>query len=138
MPKLIVLLCVGFTTLAALGRAQSGGAPGDTGYGLVGDSITGASQVRANAEMPTSKLAMESSDARLVEVFNWAKTQAMAFVFDGDPVGPWYEAVEPGREGFCMRDTAHQALGAHALGLARHNLNMLRKFAEAVSDSKDW
>src|SRR6185369_2191196 len=27
---------------------------------------------------------------------------------------------------------------AHALGLARHNLNMLRRFAENISDSKDW
>lgn len=107
-------------------------------YDVVGDSITGASQVNASSVKATSPLALESSESRLVDVFNWAKTQATAFVFDGDPVGPWYEAVEPGREGFCIRDTAHQALGAHALGLARHNLNMLRRFAEAISDSKDW
>jgi hypothetical protein len=85
-----------------------------------------------------SKLVLESSDARLVEGFNWAKRQAMAYVFDGDPVGPWYEAALPGREAFCMRDTAHQATGAHVLGLARHNANMLRRFAENISDSKDW
>src|SRR6185369_7533178 len=56
----------------------------------------------------------------------------------GDPVGPWYEAAEPGREAFCMRDTAHQAMGAHALGLDRYNLNMLRRFAENISDARDW
>lgn len=85
-----------------------------------------------------SKLEFTSSEPRLNSAFQWAKTQAMAYVFDGDPVGPWYEAVEPGREGFCIRDTCHQALGAQALGLAKYNLNMLRRFAENVSDSKDW
>lgn len=37
-----------------------------------------------------------------------------------------------------MRDVSHQATGAHALGLARHNKNMLRRFAENISASKDW
>ena len=37
-----------------------------------------------------------------------------------------------------MRDTAHQALGAHMLGLAGYTRNMLRKFAQNISDSKDW
>ena len=92
----------------------------------------------AAAGKTESKLVLTSSDARLVEGFNWAKKQAMAYVFDGDPVGPWYEAALPGREAFCMRDTAHQAAGAHVLGLARYNLNMLRRFAENVSESKDW
>jgi hypothetical protein len=85
-----------------------------------------------------SKLVLTSSDARLVEGFNWAKQQALAYVFEGDPVGPWYEAALPNREAFCMRDTSHQANGAHALGLTRHNANMLRRFAENISASKDW
>jgi hypothetical protein len=138
MRKSTILLCLGIVALAVSGNAQPPSAATESGYGVVGDSVTGASQVHASSDMPTSKLTLDSSDTRLVDVFNWAKTQAMAFVFEGDPVGPWYEAVEPGREGFCMRDTSHQALGAQALGLARHNLNMLRKFAEAVSDAKDW
>ncbi|HVU46048.1 MAG TPA: hypothetical protein VHD85_07980 [Terracidiphilus sp.] len=101
--------------------------------------ITGLSHVQPGAARIETKLELASSSTKLVDVFDWARSQAMAFVFDeGDPVGPWYEAVEPGREGFCIRDTCHQALGAHALGLARFNLNMLRKFAENVSDSKDW
>lgn len=85
-----------------------------------------------------SELEFESPDARLVSSFRWAKHQALAYVFDGDPVGPWYEAALPGRHAFCMRDTAHQAAGAQALGLAKYNHNMLRKFAENISASRDW
>lgn len=111
--------------------------PPEPGYREVGSSITGASEVRASTAAP-SALSFESSDAALNAGFVWARNQSMAFAFEDDPVGPWYEAAEPGREAFCMRDTAHQAMGAHALGLARHNRNMLRRFAEAVSDARDW
>jgi hypothetical protein len=101
--------------------------------------ITGASKVKPGAGQIHSKLEIDSSNSKLVDVFHWAQSQAMAYAFDdGEPIGPWYEAVEPGREGFCIRDTCHQALGAQALGLARFNLNMLRRFAGAVSDAKDW
>jgi hypothetical protein len=101
--------------------------------------VTGLSKVNPSADQVQSKLDIASSSAKLVDVFHWARSQAMAYTFDiGDPVGPWYEAVEPGREGFCIRDTCHQALGAYFLGLARCNLNMLRRFAENISDSKDW
>jgi len=99
-------------------------------------AATGLAQ--STAGKSESKLVLESSDARLVEGFNWAKQQALAYAFDGDPVGPWYEAALPGREAFCMRDVAHQSMGGHALGLARHNLNMLRRFAENISESRDW
>lgn len=108
------------------------------GYNVVGLSITGASEMKTSKAISESKLELQSSDTRLVEVFNWAKSQAMSFVFEDDPVGPWYEAAEPGREAFCMRDVSHQAMGAHALGLARHNLNMLSRFAENISDARDW
>jgi len=100
--------------------------------------VIGVSEVHENGAAARSKLEFDSSDARLVEGFRRAKAQAMAYVFEDDPVGPWYEAAEPGREAFCMRDVAHQAMGAHALGLARHNANMLRRFAENVSDARDW
>ncbi|MGO9257928.1 MAG: hypothetical protein ACLQU1_16685 [Bryobacteraceae bacterium] len=115
--------------------AASAGWAQTTGIGGV---IIGASEVKQQSGAVQSKLEFDSSDTRLVEGFNRAKRQAMAYVFDGDPVGPWYEAAEPGRGAFCMRDTAHQAMGAHALGLARHNLNMLKRFAEAVSEARDW
>ena len=93
------------------------------------------------APSAAADLALEfaSSDPRLVRSFAWAKGQALAYAFDaGDPVGAWYEAALPGREAFCMRDVAHQANGAHALGLARHTRNMLRRFAEAIAESRDF
>ena len=37
-----------------------------------------------------------------------------------------------------MRDVSHQAAGAQALGLARYTHNMLRRFAENISSSRDW
>lgn len=107
-------------------------------YQEVGASLSGASEVKATTAIPQSKLEFATSDGQLEKGFDWAKRQCMAFAFDDDPVGPWYEAAEPGREAFCMRDTAHQAMGAHALGLIRHNHNMLRRFAENVSDARDW
>jgi hypothetical protein len=85
-----------------------------------------------------SDLEFASSDSQLVDSFRWAKQEALSYVSDGDPVGPWYEAALPGRHAFCMRDTAHQADGAQALGLARYNHNMLRRFAENISASRDW
>lgn len=132
------IFCCLFACLTVPGQVpQPAGRPDGT-YRVVGDSVTGASAVVISGSQAASKLTFDSSDARLVEGFQQMKRQALAYVFDGDPVGPWYEAAEPGREAFCMRDTAHQAMGAHALGLARHNLNMLRRFAENVSDARDW
>lgn len=101
--------------------------------------ITGKSMVQPGSDRIHSKLEISSSSTRLVDVFHWARQQALAYAFDdGDAVGPWYEAVEPGREAFCIRDTCHQSVGAQALGLGRFTLNMLRRFAENVSDSRDW
>src|SRR6476659_6907269 len=56
---------------------------------LIALSATATGQDRQHA--PHFNLQLSSSDTRLVEAFNWAKQQAMAYVFDGDPVGPWYE-----------------------------------------------
>jgi len=97
--------------------------------------VTAAQPQRSGKQ---SQLEMSSSDARLVQAFDWAKQQAMAYVFDGDPVGPWYEASLPGRRAFCMRDVSHQAAGAQALGLSRYTHNMLRRFAENIAESRDW
>jgi len=125
--------------LSAPDPAQPAGATNPPVFRSVGGYITGASDVLTNAGTVQSPLEFDSSDAQLVKGFNWAKAQAMAYVFDaGDPVGPWYEAGEPGREAFSMRDTSHQAMGAQALGLARFTHNMLLHFAAGISDSKDW
>ncbi len=134
MPPTKALTCLAAILLVSAGEAQTNGA----GYRVVGASITGASEVNQAAGKTQSKLELDSSDARLVEGFVRARRQAVAYAFDNDPVGPWYEAAEPGREAFCMRDVAHQSMGGHALGLARHNLNMLKRFAENISDARDW
>jgi hypothetical protein len=87
---------------------------------------------------PIGAIEFSSSHDRLTTGFAWAKGQALGYVFDGDPVGAWYEAALPGREAFCMRDVSHQATGALALGLAEHTKNMLRKFARGIAESRDW
>src|SRR5690242_10389687 len=107
---------------------------------LAGIVITGlAIPTRAESRQAhQSPLELRSSDTRLVQAFDWARKEALSYVFDGDPVGPWYEAALPGRRAFCMRDVSHQAAGAQALGLAGYTHNMLRRFAENISASKDW
>jgi hypothetical protein len=107
-------------------------------FAFLATTLVGSASSQAPPAAFESKLVLESSDARLVAAFNWAKQQAVSYVSDGDPVGPWYEAALPGREAFCMRDVSHQAMGAQALGLSEYTLNMLHRFAENVSDSKDW
>ncbi|UCF19765.1 MAG: hypothetical protein JSU87_17940 [Gemmatimonadota bacterium] len=81
---------------------------------------------------------MSSDYGPLVDGFAWAKGQALAYAFEGDPVGKWYEAALPGREAFCMRDASHQTMGALALGLAEHHKNMMHKFAVNIAESRDW
>jgi hypothetical protein len=80
----------------------------------------------------------DSSDEQLVAGFHWAKAQALQYAHNVAPVGPWYEAALPGRHAFCMRDASHMSNGAQILGLQAQNKNMLRKFAAAVSPSRDW
>jgi hypothetical protein len=85
------------------------------------------------------KVCFSSSDSLLNEGFRWAKEQALAYAhFGEDPVGLWYEAALPERDAFCMRDVAHQTAGAAVLGLHHHSKNMLFKFAENISETRDW
>lgn len=97
-----------------------------------------ARHLRGQAPAAKTSLQFSSSDQQLVHAFDWASKQALAYAFTGDPVGSWYEAALPGREAFCMRDVSHQAMGAQALGLEDYTYNMLRHFASAISQSKDW
>jgi hypothetical protein len=94
------------------------------------------------AKRPESPLVLDTPDAKLAAAFAWAKGQALDYVFPaavhGDPVGDWYEAALPSRFAFCMRDVSHQATGAHALGLAAFNRNMLGRFARAIAPSRDF
>lgn len=80
-----------------------------------------------------------SSDKNLERTFYWSKKMALSYAHDNtDPVGYWYEAALPGRNAFCMRDASHQSIAAEMLGLSKHNLNIMEKFAENISESKDW
>ncbi len=90
-------------------------------------------------EQPSGALLFSSCDPLLSEGFAWAKAQALSYVHNGsDPAGLWYEAALPGRDAFCIRDVAHQALGAQALGLGAHTKNMLLHFAESISEARDY
>lgn len=85
------------------------------------------------------KISFTSDDPVLVQGFEWARKQALAYVNRGnDPVGHWYEAALPNRYAFCMRDVSHQLIGAHMLGLDDINKNLLSKFVKAISESRDW
>ncbi len=91
------------------------------------------------AQAQDARISFSSEDKLLVQGFEWAKKQAMAYVFRGnDPVGDWYEAALPKREAFCMRDVSHQLVGAQLLGLADINKNLLSKFVVAIAESRDW
>jgi len=101
--------------------------------------VVHAQDLASTSSEASSPLLLKTSDAAIQQAFDWAKTQALAYVEPGgDPVGDWYEAALPGRHAFCMRDVSHQTMGAYALGLAPRNRNMLRHFAESISDSRDW
>lgn len=80
-----------------------------------------------------------SSLTGVKDAFTWARDKALSFAHDGtDPVGVWYEAALPNREAFCMRDVSHQCIGAEILGLSEHNYNMMQKFAQNISASRDY
>ncbi|MBR5276432.1 MAG: hypothetical protein IKU35_04770 [Bacteroidaceae bacterium] len=85
------------------------------------------------------ELSFESSDKNLELAFLWGQKMALSYAHHGDdPVGCWYEAALPHRNAFCMRDAAHQSIGAEILGLSKHNYNMMSKFAVNISEAKDW
>lgn len=84
------------------------------------------------------RVEFECNDLLLERGFYWAKATALAYAHEGDAVGDWYEASLPGRDAFCMRDVAHYAVGGQVLGLLSHNKNMLRKFAQNISETRKY
>lgn len=83
-------------------------------------------------------ITLHASERALVMGFERVKKQALGWVFEGYPVGDYYEAALPGRDAFCMRDVSHQCVGGEALGLSSHNKNMLLKFAASISEARDY
>lgn len=74
-----------------------------------------------------------------MKIFDWAVSNSNRYVGeDSDPVGPWYEAALPNRQAFCMRDVSHQCIGEELNGYGRQNANMMGKFVENISESKDY
>jgi hypothetical protein len=87
----------------------------------------------------TGSVSFISEDTSVQKAFEWAKSMALHYRGDiNDPVGPWYESALPPRYAFCMRDVAHQCMGAEILGLDKENLNMFNLFVSNISASKNW
>jgi len=89
-------------------------------------------------QLNKGRVEFECGNLLLERGFYWAKAMALSYAHEGDAVGDWYEASLPGRNAFCMRDVAHYALGAQVLGLISHNKNMLRKFAQNISETRKF
>ncbi len=88
--------------------------------------------------MEKGRISFICDDKELEKGFAWAKKTALAYSHEGDLVGDWYEAALPKRQAFCIRDVCHHLSGAQFLGLGNHTKNMLLKFAQSVSESKDF
>ena len=56
----------------------------------------------------------------------------------GTPSHPPSSGIGKGRRAFYLRDMAHQALGAHLLGLDNENANMARTFAASASKARGY
>ncbi|TDD71218.1 hypothetical protein E1262_06235 [Jiangella aurantiaca] len=79
-----------------------------------------------------------SSEPDLEEGYGWAVQRALSWVRDDAAIVPSYWAGLTDRPMFYSRDVAHQALGAHLLGLDRENQAMLRHFAESATPARRW
>ena len=91
------------------------------------------------ADAARTSFCVASDDTALVKIFDWAVSNSNRYVGeDSDPVGPWYEAALPNRQAFCMRDVSHQCIGEELNGHGRQNANMMGKFVENISESKDY
>ncbi|NEA30730.1 NPCBM/NEW2 domain-containing protein [Streptomyces sp. SID13031] len=100
-------------------------------------------------------IVISSSNDALVDTFNWAKWRARQHVQTGKhgPVDvegpvppnareadyiPSYWAGYANRTAFYIRDYAHQAAGAHLLGLDLENKSMLQAYAATSTETRNW
>lgn len=91
------------------------------------------------ADSRCEDLVFSSPDRSLNNIFKWACKGSESNVRSADdPVGPWYESALGGREAFCMRDVSHQSIGEQINGHSSQNLNMMQRFWENISESKDY
>jgi len=123
-------IAIGAPALALAGAAVWRGRP----FANSAETAAGVSPTRLPGEVQ-----LECSDPRLTAAFLRSKQRALSCVYTGDPVGDWYATSAAGRSTvFCMRDVAHQSVGAAVLGLNRHTANMLRRFAQGIAKSRDF
>ncbi|MGP3971786.1 hypothetical protein [Streptomyces sp. 6N223] len=80
--------------------------------------------------------AFRASERDLEAGYAWATDRALRWVRHGDGILPSYWAGLTDRPMFYSRDVAHQALGAHLLGLDRENFAMLRHFAASATPAR--
>ena len=108
------------------------------GAAAVAGAAAGLTGTRASAA--PAGLAVTSGNAQLVADFTWARQRALDWVQTGKKPGyiPCYWAGLTTRPAFYSRDFAHQALGAHLLGLDAENLSMLRTFAKSATAARKW
>lgn len=89
------------------------------------------------AEQPSTRtptIRFSSSEIDLDEGFRWATNKALEWVQTGKAERiPSYWAGLTDRPMFYSRDVAHQALGAHLLGLDKENVSMLTAFVESAT-----
>jgi hypothetical protein len=97
-----------------------------------------------------------SSNAKVVELFDWAKVKANSWVHRPGVRGPinvdertpsgtgeatyasTYWAGYAHRTGYYGRDFAHQAAGAHLIGLDEENKTTLRSFAASATEEHKY
>ncbi|UNK71661.1 hypothetical protein [Microbacterium sp. H1-D42] len=102
-----------------------------------------------------SSIRLRSSSAQLQQIFDWARTEALGHRVDGGAAGPRdvsertpdglgevrysdaYWAGYSHRSGYYSRDFAHQAVGAHLLGMAERNDAMLGSFLRSATPEHD-
>lgn len=79
---------------------------------------------------------LHSNDATIQQLFDWATYAVSRYVGnEADSVGPWYATVP---NGFCVRDVSHMCMGQELNGYSKENVNMMHKFAQSISESKDY
>jgi hypothetical protein len=101
-----------------------------------------------------AEITVSSSDQTATDLFTWAKAQANNWVIQDGASGPLnvdernpsgtgtgtyrasYWAGYKYRTGFYGRDTAHQVVGAHLLGLDLENKNMLRALIASATPAR--
>lgn len=99
-----------------------------------------AAAVTAMTATGREAVRLTTTDTVVQAAFDRARAMALSYAHEGEDgdAGPWFEAALPGRDAYCMRDLAHQALPGVMLGLDKHCANMTRRIAAAISETKDW